>query len=454
MPNTCPPKRRIARTHLCLALACMAVSATVPAQTPEETERLSFHAQTTFVWQAKPAFHAGYSGANSLSPLEERSYSLTATADIGLRLWDGAQLHLNPEAAKGEPLSRLTGAGGLSNGELARTSGPDIHAYRARLFLLQRWNAGGESETLEAGFNDTGGRATARRWTLVVGNYSLLDYFDSNPYAKDPRSQFFNWAFMTHGAWDYAADSRGYSNAVLLEYSTPTWAVRMARAAVPVESNGLALDGDLGRRYGDQLEIESDLPLQLPAGPLRASVLWFRNQAVMGNYSEALALGGVPDVSRVRREQSKTGWGLTLLAPLAEDAGLFLRVSANDGATETYAFTEIDRQTAVGGQFTGAAWGRGADRWGVALAVNDISGPHRDYLKAGGQGFFLGDGQLNYAPERILETWYRWALPVWTTRAGKVQSAVSLGWQHINNPGYNQDRGPVQVYSLRWHSEF
>lgn len=438
----------------CLAVACATAGTAAPAQTSEEEQRLSWHAQTTFIWQAKPAFHAGYSGTNSLSPLEERAYSFTATADIGLRLWQGAQLHLNPEATKGEPLSRLSGAGGLSNGELARTSGPEVNAYRARLFLLQRWNAGGENETIEAGFNEIGGTASTRRWTLVVGNFSLLDYFDPNPYAKDPRSQFHNWAFMTYGAWDYAADSRGYSNAVLLDYSTATWAVRAARAAMPLESNGLALDGNQGQHYGDQIEIESDLPLRLAAGPLRASLLWFRNQAVMGNYADALALGGVPDVGRVRREQTKTGWGLSLLAPLAEDAGLFLRLSRNNGESETYAFTEIDQQTALGGQFTGHRWGRGADRWGVALAVNELSGPHRDYLKAGGQGFFLGDGALNYAPERVFETWYRWALPDWATRAGKVQSAVSLGWQHISNPGYNQDRGPVQVYSLRWHSEF
>ena len=151
----------------------------------------SLHAQTTWVWQAKPAFGAAYSGPNSLSPLEERSYSLTATADLGLRLWDGAQIHLNPEAAQGVPLSRLTGAGGLSNAELARTSGPDTSSYRARLFLLQRWNAGGEVETLAPGFNEVGGTVSAKRWTLVLGTFSLLDYFDPNPYAKDPRSQFF-----------------------------------------------------------------------------------------------------------------------------------------------------------------------------------------------------------------------------------------------------------------------
>jgi high affinity Mn2+ porin len=227
---------------------------------------------------------------------------------------------------------------------------------------------------------------------------------------------------------------------------------------MPLESNGLTLDGNLGQHYGDQIEFESDLPIRLPGGPLRARALLYRNQAVMGSFNEALTLGSAlnaaPNVALVRREQSKIGWGFTLQAPLSEDAGLFIRLSRNNGESETFAFTEIDNQTVLGGQFTGAAWGRNADRWGMALAVNELSGPHRAYLAAGGFGFFLGDGALNYGAERVLETWYRFALPNFTTPVGHVQSAVSVGWQHITNPGYNQDRGPVQAYSLRWHSEF
>jgi high affinity Mn2+ porin len=447
-----------------LLCTCLALAATTRVQSqtvlaPDSTDSpLSLHAQTTWVWQAKPAFSAAYSGLNSLSPLEERSYSLTATADLGLRLWDGAQIHLNPEAAQGVPLSRLTGSGGLSNGELARTSGPDTSSYRARIFLLQRWDAGGELETLAPGFNEIGGTSTEKRWTLVLGTFSLLDYFDPNPYAKDPRSQFFNWSYLTHGAWDYAADARGYTTGFMLEYRSPNWAMRGGRAMLPVESNGLALDSNLGQHYGDQIEAEADLPLRLPGGPLRGRLLAFRNHALMGNYSDALALGNslnsTPSVALVRREQTKTGWGLTLQAPLSEDAGLFLRMSRNNGESEAFAFTEIDQQIALGGQFTGAAWGLHTDRWGLALAINELSSSHRAYLAAGGQGFFLGDGALNYGPERVLETWYRFALPDVTTRSGRVQSSLTLGWQYITNPGYNQDRGPVQTYSLRWHSEF
>lgn len=450
------------RLFSCLLYASMGLGigawAQGPAPSEHDGDRFALHGQTTFIWQAKPAFSAAYSGPNSLSPQEERAYSFTATADLGLRLWDGGQIHLNPEAAQGVPLSRLTGAGGLSNGELARTSGPEFSSYRARLFFLQRWNVGGEIETIAPNFNEIGGKAASNRWTLVLGTFSLLDFFDPNPYAKDPRSQFFNWSFLTHGAWDYAADARGYTNGLVLEYRNPHWAVRVGRSMQPLESNGLTLDSNLGRHYGDQLELESDLPLHLPAGPLRARVLAFRNQAVMGNFSEALALGAAtsstPNLALVRREQSKTGWGFTLQAPLSEDAGLFLRLSQNSGETETFAFTEIDQQTALGGQFTSALWGRRADRWGLALAINELSASHRAYLAAGGQAFFLGDGALNYAPERVLETWYRFSLPHVPTRAGHIQSAVSLGWQYITNPGYNQDRGPVQTYSLRWHSEF
>ncbi len=165
---------------LALATALMAgqAAATPTADQGQDDAPLALHAQSTYVWQRKPSFAAAYTGPNSLVPGRERSYSFTATADLALRAWDGAQIHFNPEAAQGVPLSHLAGAGGLSNGELARSSGAQPKAYRARLFLLQRWNAGGEAERIDPDFNEMGGTATANRWTLVAGNLSLLDYFD------------------------------------------------------------------------------------------------------------------------------------------------------------------------------------------------------------------------------------------------------------------------------------
>lgn len=420
----------------------------------KSTPPFDFHAQATYIWQRKPSFSAAYTGPKSLVPGAEKSYSFTTTADFGARLWQGAQLHFNPEGAQGVPLSNLTGAGGLSNGELQRGSSTNLKKYTARLFVQQRFDVGTETEKVEADFNELGGNYGVKRWTVTVGTFSLLDYFDNNPYAKDPREQFMNWSFLTHGAWDYPADARGYTTGAVLEYRTPAWSVRAGRAMQPKESNGLPLDRNLRRQYGDQLEVDGNLPFALAAGPLRGRLLVFRNRTLAGSFADAIAVGGVPDVALVRRSQVKTGWGATIEAPLGDDAGVFVRASGNSGNLETYAFTEIDQQLSAGGQFTGSAWGRKQDRVGVAYAINGLSSTHRAYLAAGGQGAFLGDGRLNYSNERIFETYYRWALPEWSLRAGKLQTALSVGFQHTVNPGYNRDRGPVQTYSARLHTEF
>ena len=456
---------RLTIALLCSAPALWFTPSQVQAQSTLEkgaeiaqTPAFGFHAQATYIWQLKPSFNAAYTGTNSLVPRREKSYSFTTTADLGARLWKGAQVHFNPEGSQGVPLSNLTGAGSISNGELQRGSSTSLRRYKARLFVQQRFDVGDELEKVDADFNELGGNYGARRWTITAGTFSLLDYFDNNPYAKDARTQFMNWSFLTHGAWDYAADARGYTSGAMLEYRTPAWSVRVGRVMQPKESNGLPLDGNLGRQFGDQLEVDGNLPLTLAAGPLRGRLLVFRNRVIAGNFADAIAqgvaLGGIPSLSLVRRPQTKTGWGATLEAPLSEDAGLFLRASGNSGNLETYAFTEIDRQVSFGGQFTGSTWGRKQDRVGVAYAINGLSSTHRDYLAAGGLGAFLGDGKLNYGSERVFETYYRWVLPEWSVRSSKLQTALSLGFQHLTNPGYNRDRGPVQVFSLRWHSEF
>jgi hypothetical protein len=448
----------------CLAAVLAAATCTSlraqPAPAADGADpRVALHGQATWIRQLKPAFAAPYSGPNSLDPRREWAQSFTATLDLGLRLWPGAQLHVNPEAAHGVPLSRLAGAGGLSNGELQRGASDQLRNYRARSYLQQRIAVGGAAERIEADFNELGETTTERRWTLVAGTFSLLDFADPNPYAKDPREQFVNWAFLTHGAWDYPADARGYTDGVLAEYRTPAWALRFGRAAQPRISNGLDLERDLGRLWGDFLEAEAALPWRAPGGPLRARALLFRNRIDGGAYDDALALGAAtgtaPRVAAVRRVQDKSGWGLTLEAPLGPDAGLFLRASASDGRTETYAFTEIDRQLAVGGQFTGAAWGRPQDRWGLGWARHGLSGPHRRYLAAGGLGAFLGDGRLAYAAEQVAEGWYRWPLPELQGAGAVLRSAVSAGVQQLRNPGYNAERaGPVRVWTLRLHTEF
>jgi hypothetical protein len=189
----------------------------------QEAESVQLKYQATGVFQHRPSFTAPYSGTNSLSPASENSRTVTATLFLGARLWRGAEVYFDPEMALGVPFSGLKGLGGFTNGEIARTSGPDPTFYRARLFLRQMWNLGETDERVESGQNQLAGPIAARRIVLSAGNMSALDVFDANKYSHEPRRSFLNWSLMTQGAWDYPADARGYTWGAALEYVTPDW---------------------------------------------------------------------------------------------------------------------------------------------------------------------------------------------------------------------------------------
>lgn len=444
--------RRLARLQgAAAALAAALVPALGHAQAADtvETENWNAKFQSTYVWQDKRPFSAAYSGPNSLSPDKELSYSFTATAFLGWRPWAGGELYFDPEAAQGVPLSNLTGLGGLTNGEMARTSGPTMKYYRARLFLRQTWGMGGGQEAVESGQNQLAGMVDKRRLVLTAGNLSVTDIFDTNTYNHDPRTQFLNWSIMTHGSYDFAADARGYTWGAALEWYHDDWALRAGRFIQPKLPNQQELDRDIFSHYGDQIELEHSHTLGGQPGAVR--LLAFHNRTRMSRFQDALNLaastGTTPDINAVRTGvQGKVGFGVNIEQAVNDDVGLFLRASRADGQTETYAFTEIERSISGGALVKGTAWGRGGDTFGVAFARNGLSSVHRRYLEAGGIGFFIGDGRLNYRPEMIYETFYniKLAKAAW----------ITLDWQYIRNPAYNADRGPVNVGSVRLHTEF
>jgi len=416
---------------------------------PSEEEEWNARAQATYVWQGKRPFSAAYSGPNSLTVGKESSYSFTTTAMLGWRPAAGHELYFNPEAAQGVPLSNLTGLGGFTNGEIARSSGPDLKLYRARLFWRKTWNQGGERVDVESAPNQLGGQIDRRRWVLTAGNFSVLDVFDGNAYSHDPRTQFLNWSLMTHGAYDYAADARGYSRGVALEWYHDDWVVRAGRFIQPWEPNQQVLDPHIFRHFGDQIEVEHAHGLHELAGKVR--LLAFRNRTKMAKYQDAINLsaqtGSVPNLGDVRHgDQIKWGVGLNFEQALSDAVGIFGRASWADGKTETYAFTEIDRSMSGGVLVNGGSWGRLQDSMGVAVARNGLSKVHRNYLAAGGLGFFVGDGQLSYRPEAVIEVFYNLGLAKTTW--------LTLDGQRIANPGYNASRGPVHVVSVRLHAEF
>lgn len=416
----------------------------------EAPERFNARFQATYVWQHKPQFRAAYSGAKSLRTDTESSYSFTTGAAFGLRVTPDTEIYLNPEAAQGRALSDLTGLAGFTNGEIARTAGPHLKWYLARGFVRHHINFGGARAAVESDANQLGGSVDRRRLTITAGVLSLLDLFDDNAYSHDTRTQFMNWSMFAHGSYDFAADARGYTHGIALEYFHDDWALRYARMAQPRDPNGAELVKSIGRIRGEQIELEHAHQWRNRAG--RVHVLYFRNVANMARYDDALALaeqtGAAPSLDAARFGlQTKQGWGLSVEQAIGDGVGLWARLNRADGQTETYAFTTIDASISAGLLIEGAYWGREADRVGLAFSRNELSSVHRRYLATGGVDFFIGDGKIKYRPEAIMETFYAW-------RIQEPGAWFSIDYQYIRNPAYNADRGPAHFVAGRIHLEF
>ena len=407
-------------------------------------ENWSFHGQTTFIEQAHPGFAAAYSGPNSLDPSGEEKHTLSLTAFIGHTLWPGAALYYDPEVTMGQGLSDTLGIAAFPNGEGTRASSNSPVYDTARLFIRQVINLGGASSKVDNDQNQVAQNLDENRLTLTLGKLSATDIFDNNSYSHDPRTQFLNWALVDDGAWDYPADAKGYTGGFAVEWAQASHTLRYGIFMEPEIANELPLDSHIGKAYGQVLEWEQRYEASGHAGVLRPLVYW--NRAHMGSYQDALDGSPPPDVTLSRAYRSKVGAGLNWEQEVGDGVGAFARAGFNDGRTETWAYTEIDRALSAGVAVNGKHWGRPDDTWGLAGIASGLSGVHREYLAAGGDGFILGDGRLDYEPEEVLELYYLWQPVKWL--------AVTPDYQFVQNPGYNRDRGPVSVFGIRAHSEF
>ena len=409
----------------------------------------NYHFQLTVLPQYHPAFKAAYTGENSLQKYEESTVSLSTTLFLGMRLWKGAQAYFNPEVSGGKGFSQTHGVAGFPNGEVYRVSDPSVHVYVGRLYLRQIFALSQTSHRVEDDFNQLAGYEPDTYISLIAGKFSLMDFFDNNSFSHDPRTQFYNWALMGNGAWDYPANVRGYDYGLAMEFVRPKWAIRATLLAMPKEANGQQMEYNITKSLGTAIEFEKNYLLGHQAGILRAMAYF--NLAPMGNYRQSISLGQkadtVPDITLTGAEgRTKYGFGINLEQNLSRDFGMFMRAGWNDGQNETWVFTEIDRTVTLGLNINGNLWKRDEDRFALAFIINGISSPHADYLKAGGMGFLLGDGNLNYAPELIGEVYYSFQF-------FKKLLWICPDYQFILNPGYNQDRGPVNAFGLRVHIE-
>ena len=407
-------------------------------------EKISFHAQATIITQFKPAFKAKYTGANSLLPTSEQQTSITSTVYAAAKLWKGATLVFNPEISGGAGLSGVFGVADATNGETFRVGSTEPKVYLARLFYRQVFALNNNTVYQTAGINQLAGKAPSNYIAVTAGKVSIADYFDNNIYSHDPRTQFICWSLMGNGAWDYPANTRGYTPSVVVEYVTPTHELRYAASLMPLAANGNDMDYNIKKASSHTLEYTRRFSLNGKPGSIR--LLTFFTTTHMGNYNKSVQLDPTtPDVISTREYgRTKYGFGINAEQAITKDAGIFFRTSWNDGKNETWAFTEIDRSISLGLSSNGNTWKRPNDNIGFAYVVSGLSNPHRNYLQSGGKGFMLGDGKLNYGLEQLAELYY-------SAELKKNSLYLSGFYQFLVNPGYNKDRGPVNVMSIRVH---
>lgn len=401
------------------------------SQTTDSIQKYSLKFQMTSVYQWHPEFKADYSGTNSMLSKEQRALSLTSTLFLDVPLWKGGLFTFNPEMSGGEGLSSAKGLGGFPNGETFRIGEAKPVVYMARMLLQQKFKFK-NNQSLQ----------------IVAGKFGLADYFDGNTYSHDPRTQFLNWSLMTHGAWDYAANTRGYTDGIYANYQFDTWQVRASLSALPTNANGPNLGFSFKKSNAVNLEVEKKITFKNnDSGTIK--LLGYKNLAGMGNYNLANSNYIItPNIVSTRQDgRTKYGIGINADYSHSDTWGLFGRMSYNDGKNETWAFTEIDQSASLGINLKGKIWNRSDDFAGLAIATNGLSASHQTYQKLGGNGFMIGDGNLNYGTEKIVEAFYSFAIP-------HTSFTLSPDYQFVVNPGYNKDRGPIQFVALRFHAQF
>jgi hypothetical protein len=404
-------------------------------------------AQIDLIGQRLGPFHSTYQGPNSLDARGDAQVSQAYGAYAGGRVGTRFSAYFDVEMVRGAGISHVVGLGGPTNGDVIRQGTADLGQgpYVARAFLRYviplrgtRFDTTGRAPDQMPGFVPT------RRVEIVAGRFAASDIFDLNRYANSTRSQFMDWGLFQNTAWDFAADTRGYTNGVVVAWVMTTWALRAGSFQMPIKANGNEFDSDIARARGDNLELTVSPGNHL----LTLRLLGYINHARMGRYGEALLEGQrnhmPPSIAADDHPgQAKYGFGLNLEQQLADsgETGAFLRAGWSDGATESFAFAEVDHHLSGGVQVSGRHWSRNADCIAVAFLVSGLGTLHREYLAEGGTGFLLGDGRLDYSVEEIAEAYYRVQIGQYVQLSPDVQL--------IRNPGYNRDRGPAAVESLR-----
>ena len=422
----------------------------------------NLHVQSTEVVQGYPALSAKYSGPHSLPRGGETRETVSLDLLAGVRLWSGAEAHVDGLMWQGFGLGNTFGMEGFSSGEAYRIGTAVPNGTIARLFIRQNIGFGGEQEDVADDQLTLAARQDISRLTLTLGRFAAADIFDHNTYANSPRTQFMNWALVNNLGWDYPADVIGYTTGLAAELNQPKWTFRYGVFEVPGVQNGMAAEDRFltwpydpstegpakDGAWGMAMEFEGRYTVKVHPGTIR--FLAYLNKADMAGYSASIPIlvahGVGADISAASHYRCKYGLGLNWEQEITKNVGMFSRLGWNDGQEQAWMFTDVDYTASLGLSLKGEAWDRPGDIFGLAGVMNGISHAEQEFFKVGGLGILAGDGKLNYGWEKILETYYDFQ--IWKT----VHATVD--YQFISDPAFNRDRGPISVFGVRLHSEF
>jgi high affinity Mn2+ porin len=423
------------------------------AATPDD---VNFHGQFTYTWQGYPPMRSAFQGTNSLPAGGQGRETIDATLAAGVRLWRGAEFWADPEIDQGHGVADTHGVAGFTSGEAYKMGADYPYARVQRYFVRQTVDLGGETQKVEADFHQFAGSQTENRLVLWLGKFAVVDVFDTNRYANNPKSDFLNWALINAGTFDYAGDGWGYTYGAAAEWYQGIFAFRAgffdlsASPAGGISPSGGELDPTF-KQF--QLVGEIEERHQLWGQPGKLKITGFLSRGNAGSFQNAIALAQATGtdaslaLTLVRTYQSRPGVSVNLEQQVNETVGVFARAGWADGSVEPWDFTDIDRTVSGGASIGGKDWGRPDDTIGIAGVINGIAPVHRSYFNIGGLGILIGDGALpNYGLEQIIEAYYSYALT--------ASTRVTFDYQFVANPGYNTERGPANVVAGRFHTQF
>jgi high affinity Mn2+ porin len=419
----------------------------VQTENAGEHQNWAIHFDAVEVFQGQPGFHSPYRGPQSL--FSDDNFRQTTEADLffAARVWPGGEVYFNPEYYQGFGFGATHGLAAFSN-SMAYKAGKFRGDFNiTRIFFRQIWGFGGEQEQLDADLLQLAEKVDIYRITLQVGRFSVVDVFDNNAFAHDPRGDFLNWAAVDALAFDYAADALGFEEGLSLELNQKAWAARWGFFTIPHLPNVNGTDGQYLRGWQQVAELEGRYTLWGHPGKVR--LLGYLESARMGSYKAAVVNypPGMPNITDTRRYRYTYGLELNFEQEITKDLGAFLRLAIRDPNYEVYQFADVSRSLEIGLSLKGTAWNRPNDTVGLAEMLGGLGHAQKRFFNDGGLGILIGDGKLpHYGPENVLEAYYNCELFKGIN--------LTLDYQLAADPAYNKDRGPINIFSARLRVKF